>query len=33
MPWGDAAVLVAITVVLVAGAVIAFDRRDLRSGG
>ena len=33
MPWADAAVLVALTVVLVAGAVFAFDRRDIRSSG
>ena len=33
MPWGDAAVLVVITAVLVAGAVFAFDRRDIRSTG
>ncbi|NNF69479.1 MAG: ABC transporter permease subunit [Acidimicrobiia bacterium] len=31
MPWGDAAVLAAITVVLVAASVFAFDRRDIRT--
>lgn len=33
MPWGDAAILSAIAMVLLAASVFAFDRRDLRSEG
>ncbi len=33
MPWGDAGILAAITVVLLAASVWAFERRDIRSTG
>jgi hypothetical protein len=33
MAWGDALLLVAVTAALILGAVLAFSRRDLRSGG